>query len=345
MILNFHNNKLLPLKFLFALFILVQTLNTQAQRTFTICQGEEIVLSGLTQPPQPPTPQGPPGTTQLPTYCFYGIERTIYPTDGWIERDRDSYTVAPTTTTSYTISSRSVPGPVPQDLPVTNENCLTGQWVTDQFTVIVEDCSVPACNTSDPFMELPWLSQLINLKDENGNGYSGYFQLYDVEGENYIELFPELNNLFSEIYTCDGTVFCERKDSLACKQFNESTLADTYYNTTCTVTAAEANSGDNKIDLEAIQSNLAYFISKEGSRNLNFKYKNNGPCYLYETDFVVEVNGEIIGTENWSGSVRQNRDVSVRTNLKYYFEPDTEYDMKIWPVSNLIISVMQGLKI
>lgn len=138
---NFYTHRIFFLKLLFLLLGLTQTLVTQAQRTFTICPGEKVVLTDFLQPSTSIDPGAPgPGLPTRPT-CYYSIESTILPTDGLIESDRNSFTVAPLSTTSYIISSRANIGPPPPGESLDHlDHCPTGQLTTDKFTIIVEEC-------------------------------------------------------------------------------------------------------------------------------------------------------------------------------------------------------------
>lgn len=320
--LNFYKHKIFFLKLFFVLLGLTQTLVTQAQRTFTICQGEQALLSGFRNPPT----GGAPGTTS--PLC-QDIWRNIEPKDGVASGDGNSYVVAPLFTTTYTVTSGLMGG--------AGVDCQS-PFLIDEFMVFVKACESPLeCNVNNLFTELSWLNELINYEDENGFGYYDYVKLYYVENESYIEVFAESSNNNSKIYTCDGLLFCERQDSLSCPQFNDNPFAETFYNTTCTSSAEFANSGDNKVDLQAPRGVSTIQLRREELANIRFNFFNNGPCYLYETDFVIEINDSIVGIENWLGAEPPsndfNRTFNVETDLKYHFKPDTDYTLRVWPVN------------
>jgi len=329
--------KLFVITFLFFLLqiscIIIAKAQIVEQPAITICAGEEVVLSGITMPSQPQSPaQGPIGTPQI--ICSYLIETIIEPTEGLINVVGNSYTVAPSTTTSYIVSSRYVPGPQAPDYYYPNaEACLSGAYVSDLFEVIVEECSNSLCNVTDPFTELPWLNELINFEDDNGFGYYDYVKLFELNGNTYLEIFPELNGSGSEIYTCDGVLFCQKQNSLSCNQFNETNLVETLYDSNCTSTVDQSVAGDNKIDIEAVKVSYPTYVSTEGSKSFRFEFKNNGPCKLFETDFVIEINGTIIETKKVTGSIFSGRRFTVRSEQEFYFEPDTEYQLKAYPVN------------
>jgi len=213
------------------------------------------------------------------------------------------------------------------------EDCPQGDWVDDYFEIIVEECSNTICDVTDPFTDFTWLEELVNFEDENGFGYYDYAKLYDIDGNSYLEVFSELTGGGSQIYTCDGVLFCERQDSLNCNQFNETTLVETLYDSKCTPTAGEAEAGDNKIDIEAVKVNYPTYVSSEGERNFSFEFKNNGPCRLFETDFAIEMNGTVIETKKVTGSISNGKTFTVRSDEEYYFEPEIEYILKVYPVN------------
>jgi len=310
------------LKLLLFLLLIGNTLNIKAQvyehPPITICAGEEVVLSEFLTPPEPP----------YSSSCIHRLERTIQPQSSVVSDVGDSFTVAPLTTTTYFVESYfvSFSGPTwPQPF------CPQSDNRTSTIIVInVEECTNTVCNITDPFAELPWLNGIITQEGESGFGYYDYVKLYKIEGETYLEVFSELPNGGSEIYYCDGLLYCERQDSTSCTQYNEETLYDTIYDTNCTVMGEIGNLGDNKIDLENSNNSNPIQLEREELKNFYFRFKNNGPCYLYETDFVFEVNGEIIGTEHWIGSIPPGSRFTVDTELKYQFKADTDYTVKIW---------------
>lgn len=308
--LTCYQQKLIILKLAFTL--LMSNLITHAQSTFTICQGEEVVFKSRY-----------PSTFVHPG-CYGLLDGTISPNDGVIDYGNNSFTVAPIFTTTYTVANRVIFAP--------DSGCNPYDLETDEFTVYVQECETTECNVQDPFNELPWLNELINYENENGLGYYDYIKLYEVENKNYIEIFPEIPNVDAKIYTCNGTLFCERQDSLNCTQFNETSLYNTLYDTNCTTSAEAANPADNKVELQAIGYSNPIQLEREEIAGLSFRIKNNGPCYVYETDFVIEVNGDIIGTEHWIGSESPNRSFIVNTELKHHFKAGTDYKVRIWSV-------------
>lgn len=142
---------------------MIQTSPVQAQISVTICAGETAVLNSTIIPPSPPP--GPPcsptsgsgggglpgmpggGAIGLPSgeahedddcsQCLHVIERLISNTDDLIDRNGDSFVVAPVITTGYLISSRYIPTYSP-DGPT---SCQSGGWANEKFVVLVEDCS------------------------------------------------------------------------------------------------------------------------------------------------------------------------------------------------------------
>lgn len=316
-----ENLQSVMLKLLFTFLVITYVTIIKAQNTFTICPGEEVVLSGFSIPPPGASgAAGPPGNPQQ--YPCEALIRSIEPEENIITGGHNSITVAPIFTTTYIVTSKTISCP--------DCYCIPSEEVFDYFTVNVVDCEATVCNVDDPFVDLIWLNELIDLEDENGFGYYDYIQLHNFSDENYIEVVSELTNEGSQIYTCNGTLFCERQDSLSCSQFNESTLYNTLYNTRCTPSSDDESTGDNKVDIQLIKIVDPWSLYREEYNNFSIEVKNNGPCYLYETDILIEVNGDIIGTEHWEGAISPNQEFQINTELKFLAKPETDYDVRIW---------------
>jgi len=323
----------ITLKLLFIVLFIGFALGIKAQiRTITICAGEEVVLSNFSLPPEPKSiiPQGP---NQPTIRCNYDLRSILKPSNlGLVRSDENSFTVAPLFTTVYWVESNYilVNGPT---FPETGNVCETPNFYITSFEIIVEDCLNTSCDLTDPFNELPWLNELINMQDENNLGYSDYTKLYNVDDNSYFEVFSELTGN-SKIYTCDGMLYCERINNLACDEFNEDNLTNILYYTTCTSSSAEMNPEDNKVDLEIVKYIYLAQLEREEIRDFNFKVINNGPCNLYETDIVIEVNGEIIGIEHLDRKTTAGWNFTVKnTELTYNFKADTDYTVKIYPLN------------
>jgi len=114
-----------------------------------------FLINNFTAPPVPPLPPPPiPGAPTVPSIdglppfidvipsCNFVTNTIITPTSGLLKKARNSYIVAPSSTTTYTITSWIIsPRITPPDPGVSLASlCQSGIPVTDEFTVIVEDC-------------------------------------------------------------------------------------------------------------------------------------------------------------------------------------------------------------
>ena len=183
---------------IFIFYLITFSLSIQAQRTFTICPGEEVLLRDYILPPQTIDP-GAPGAGQpsLPT-CNYSIITEIRSNDGLLE---NGYTVAPLETTTYTIASLAIinMGWQSSELSPNNfDHCPPGQSLVVTVTIIVEECET----VTDPiFTTYPWLNNFIDPIDcDNKSVY-----VYDADDYEFIIVKTDLAEI---LLTEEGKVYC-----------------------------------------------------------------------------------------------------------------------------------------
>ena len=193
-------------------------LNLSAQDTLTICSGESIFLNAIQFFPTPPQgPAGPAGTpTPIPcTPRLNGI--SIEPEMNAVASGLMGYTVAPTNTTTYILSSTgSCGGPG-----------SGGFGIEEKTYVVVVN---PICGPQPPsvtsnqiFTDYPWLNFIVN-PDACGaasivrykKGIDNFFLITDTFGE---------KNLYYE----NGTFYCQSSPNYDCVAiYNLSEIEETW---------------------------------------------------------------------------------------------------------------------
>jgi len=160
--------------------------------TITICAGESTTLTNLTAPPYGmPGPVGQFGCTTP--------YRTIEPNDASAVRSGDTFTVSPHTTTTYTVTSAS--------LPSSPGGCNPGSEITQVFEILVEgNCIKP---TDKVFEDYPWLTTIVNPSLCTNETIT----VYNYGSYNFIYI---QNDYDSKLYYQNGTFYCSDSPGYSC---------------------------------------------------------------------------------------------------------------------------------
>lgn len=102
----------------------VQDCESEPNEEISICAGESTTLSNLALPPISP------GTDN----CTF-LSRNIHPNDASVSKTGDTFTLNPSFTTIYTITSRFTPTGI-------GVNCIPSSEITETVKVVVEDCQI-----------------------------------------------------------------------------------------------------------------------------------------------------------------------------------------------------------
>lgn len=94
----------------------------------------------------------------------------------------------------------------------------------------------------------------------------------------------------------------------------------------------EVEDCDSETDIEAIIILYPTLITDQNPSDILAFWQNNGPGYVSSANFVLEINGTIIETQNWEGAFEANSEMSIRFN-PYSFEPNQSNKIRIWSES------------
>lgn len=176
--------------------------NSDITETFTICPGESIFLPAEQTFPTPPQgPAGPVGS--LPTIpCtpqLTGI--SINPLTNAVTNGTAGFTVSPTTSTIYEVTSSGFCG-APGITPQSDE-------ITFRYEVLI-DQSCSAGGTSTIFSDFPWLSMLVNPM----NCSIESIQVYEQGVFNFVLIKNEFGE--EQLYFENGQFYCQNSPNYDC---------------------------------------------------------------------------------------------------------------------------------
>lgn len=179
--------------------IVDQNCTTNITEVFTICSGESVQLPAEQIFPMPP--QGPVGSN---TPCTPRLtEININPTSNAVANGTTDFTVSPTTSTIYEVTSSGFCG-----APGIGSN---SNEITRRYAVLIDqDCSTGGGEASSIFTDFPWVSSLVNPMDCTIESIQVYQQ--------GIFSFLLITNEFGDasLYFQDGQFYCQNAANFDC---------------------------------------------------------------------------------------------------------------------------------
>jgi len=174
--------------------------NGGIRETITVCRGESVFLNA------PPRVVG-----CLATLTPFSI--AIEPTTGAVPRERDGFTITPTQSGTYSVTSVGVCNtnadvgmPGQGTIGAQNPLSLVDVFTTNIYEVIVEDCG----NTPALFTDYPWLTDLINPNTCT----RGRIELY--QSGIYFYLRVNTGDGFAKLYNQNGQFYCQESANYNC---------------------------------------------------------------------------------------------------------------------------------
>jgi len=170
--------------------------------TFTICPGESIFLPAEQTFPTPPQgPAGPVGSFPNIPCTPQLAEIIINPLTNAVANGTTGFTVSPTTSTIYEVTSRGFCG-APGITPQSDE-------ITFRYEVLIDQ----SCSSSSPsaiFTDFPWLASLVSPTDCTIES----IQVYQQGIFNFLLIKNEFGE--EQLYFENGQFYCQNSANYDC---------------------------------------------------------------------------------------------------------------------------------
>ena len=182
----------------------VQELPSSAMDTFVVCAGASVFLPAAQEFPQPPLPPvGPDDPNGIPvTPCTPQLNQiSILPTANTLAEGISGFTVTPTISGSYTVTSKGVCGG-PASIQV-------GEIALTYHIIIDATCNSPEPPSNQLFSDFPWLTALTTTDCATAS-------IVDYEKGGYHYLLVTDQNEQPILYFQDGSNYCQSTADYDC---------------------------------------------------------------------------------------------------------------------------------